>query len=177
MTVMTADDGISREMQAWNAKLQGAIVIEGYDLIGGKENEAKLDLLIGVPLLIHNAIFRRGDITPAGWAGPRDYVSCELEVRPDHAHKFPRATMVVNDGSTGIYRQVVAALVERGMVNVPENMPEEGEANSTRYDVSFTDTDNDHREFRDVKIYCPVGFRASDYKNPDGSDGRTWYLA
>lgn len=170
-----------QDVAEWEQVMQDAIEVEGYTLLGGKENERTLDALIGTPFVIRNVTFRQGDIKPKGWAHPRDYVSCEVLVRPDHAGRFPRKYLVFNDGSTGIYRQVVAALTMRGKLAPPEDLPEEGPANETRYDVSFSresaDGDWQPVSFPDLKLYCPEGLRASDYKNEDGSDGRTWYLA
>lgn len=183
MTVQTPEP-IDRDLAEWNAETADAIEIEGYTQYGGKENEKTLDALVGVPFLIKTVHFRHGDITPDGWPHARDYVSCEVLIRPDFASQFPRKYVIFNDGSTGIYRQIVAALVARDMVNVPDNLPEEGPAHETRYDVSFSeqrsDTDGKEvwtsREFA-VRLLCPEGLRKSKYANPKGgADATTWYL-
>jgi hypothetical protein len=166
---------ISREMAEWNNAVSDAMEVEGYSLYGGKENDRTLDSLIGVPFLIKSVTFRPGDITPQGQKVPRDYVSVECLIRPDHAHKFARKYVVFNDGSTGVYRQVVAALAARGDIILDESLPENGEANTTRYDVSFASSEG-FAEF-DIRLLCPEGLRKSDYKNSDGSEGFTWYLA
>ena len=173
------DELISRgrqEMMEWNTEVSDAIEIEGYSLYGGKENDQKLDSLIGVPFLIKNVTFRAGDIIPTGQTEARDYVSVECLIRPDHAHKFPRKYVVFNDGSTGIYRQIVAALVARDLVNLPDDLPEAGDANTTRYDVSFSDPESGDRTFNAVRILCPEGLRKSDYQSNAGQ-AVTWYLA
>lgn len=171
---------LRHEMAEWNNEVSDAMEIEGYSLYGGKENDLKLDALIGVPFLVKTVTFRPGDIIPDGQEVARDFVSVEVLIRPDHAHKFPRKYVVFNDGSTGIYRQIVAALAARDVVELDENLPESGDANTTRYDVSFSTTDAagepEPREF-DLKLLCPEGLRDSSYKNSDGSDGKTWYLA
>jgi len=172
---MQVPDSVTQEMAEWNSQVADAIEIEGYSLYGGKENDNKLDSLIGVPFLVKTVTFREGDITPPGAKAPRDYVSCEVLIRPDHAQKFNRRYVVFNDGSTGIYRQIVAALAVRGLVNVPDDLPESGDANTTRYDVSFTTGPDDAESF-DVKLLCPEGLRKSEYKSPTG-DSVTWYLA
>jgi hypothetical protein len=169
-----------REMQEWNAQVTGAIEIEGYSKYGGKDNDKTLDSLIGVPFLIKNVTFRPGDIFPDGQEEARDYVSVECLIRPDHAHKFNRRYVVFNDGSTGIYRQIVAALDARGMIELDESLPESGDANTTRYDVSFSDPAGDEanaREFRDLRLFCPEGLRKSDYTTARGTQAITWYLA
>jgi hypothetical protein len=172
---MQIPEPVSRDMAEWNSQVADAIEIEGYSLYGGKENDNKLDSLIGVPFLITTATFREGDITPAGQKQPRDYVSCEVLIRPDHAHKFNRKYVVFNDGSTGIYRQVVAALAARELVQLDDSLPEAGDANTTRYDVSFSGGEDEPREF-EVGLLCPEGLRKSEYKSATG-DSVTWYLA
>lgn len=185
MTVATPEPPRDADVAEWMAETAEAIEIEGYTQFGGKENEKTLDELIGVPFLIKSATFRHGDITPRGWAFARDYVSCEVLISPAHAHKFPRKYVVFNDGSTGIYRQIVAALVARDLVQVPQDLPEEGPAHETRYDVSFSRSEPNSegetiwypREFP-VKLLCPEGLRKSDYDNPaGGGKSTTWYLA
>jgi len=184
MTVQVPDQP-NPDIQEWNSEVSGAIEIEGYSQFGGKDNERTLDALVGVPFLIKNVIYRHSDITPDGWPHGRDYVSCEVLIHPDHAHKFPRKYVVFNDGSTGIYRQVTACLVARDMIQAPENLPEEGPAHETRYDVSFSEQRFGPGgeeiwtapEFP-VRLLCPEGLRKSDYPNPNGGGrSQTWYLA
>jgi hypothetical protein len=166
------------DAKVWENAVAGAIEIEGYSLYGGTENERTLDALIGIPLVILHATFRRGDITPKDTEVARDYVSLECLIHPSHQHEFARKYVVFNDGSTGIYRQVVAALYARELITVNEDLPESGEAHSTRYDVSFTVVDTDSVEFRNIKIFCPEGLRKSKYDNPGGGGASTtWYLA
>jgi hypothetical protein len=177
--MMVPPGRIQREMAEWESETANAIEVEGYSLYGGKENDAKLDALIGVPFLIKHVTFRPGDIIPTGQTTERDYVSVEVLIRPDHAHKFPRKYVVFNDGSTGIYRQIVAALAVRDWVELDDKLPESGDANTTRYDVSFSAEDGQPAEFRDISILCPEGLRKSDYKSDKPGVGQavTWYLA
>ena len=162
----------------WNRAATTAIEIEGYSLYGGKENDKKLDTLVDVPFMIRHVTFRVGDITPKGADGPRDFVSCEILIRPDYQDRFPRKGVVFNDGSTGIYRQVLAACVARDLVEVDDNAPAAGPANSTRFDAAVTDGEESSSvTFSDINIVCPEGLRVSDYDNEDGSDARTWYIA
>jgi hypothetical protein len=167
------------DMAEWDRANANAAEVQGYTLVGGKENERTLKLLEDVPFVIERVTFRPGDIIPEGQEEPRDYVSIECLVHPFHAHKFPRAHVVFNDGSTGIYRQIVKALVLRDMVSVSEELPEDGEANSTRYDTSFSNPaegEAGHVSF-ELALRCPEGLRASDYKTARGTDATTWYLA
>lgn len=169
--------GTDREMSEWNTQVATAIEIEGYSLYGGKENDKALDSLIGIPLLIKNVTFRSGDIIPSGQTEARDYVSVECLIRPDHAHKFARRYVVFNDGSTGIYRQIVAALAARDLVELDDKLPEAGDANTTRYDVSFSNPDSGDTTFPGINVLCPEGIRKSDYQTDKFGQAVTWYLA
>jgi len=161
----------------WDALSDQSIEIVGYSQYGGKDNDRKLDALIGVPLIVENVIMRAGDITPPGMKKPRDYASMEILVHPAYASRFPRSRVIVNDGSTGLYRQMVGALAVRGLVNLPDGLPEEGDANTTRYDVSFSAADGTPAKFTGVNVRCPEGLRKSEYPGPDGSPSVTWYFA
>ena len=99
--------------------------------------------------------------------------------------------VVFNDGSTGIYRQVVAYLAGKEIIRLPEPITPEGSYGQSSYDlpprewaairggtVSQPDDDPNwvNAEFN-VRIKCPRGLRVSDYTNdynPNGS--RTRYL-
>ena len=166
----------AQDLHLWNDLKGQSSEFEGYTVIGGKENELPLSLLEGVSFIIKNITFRLGDITPEGHDAPRDYVSVEIMVDPARRHLFPRGYLVINDGSTGIYRQMVKALSERGRIQLPDSLPEDGDANTTRYDVSFSEA-GVPLTFTTVNIFCPTGVESSNYKNPDGSDAHTWYIA
>jgi len=177
---MTAND---RAMAEWNAQTGQADEVIGYSLIGGKENEQTLAMLVGVPFVIEGVTFREGDINIGTKGEPfnRDYVSVECLVHPLYQSRFKRPRVVFNDGSTGIYRQIVAYLASKGLATVDENLPEGGEAHGSRYDVSYSGPEIDatgtrfSREF-DITLLCPEGLRYSDYPGPAG-DARTYYLA
>lgn len=170
---VTAQD---RAMQEWIAASQDADHVIGYTLIGGKENEQTMDLLVGVPFVIEGLTFRRGDVVSTLTGELRDYVSVECLIHPLHQGKFPRERVVFNDGSTGVYRQIVRYLAAKGLVTVPENLPENGPAHATRYDVSYSGEDG-NREFT-IRLVCPEGLRRSDY-TVEGVPGEssTFYLA
>jgi hypothetical protein len=148
----------AQEMSEWDSLSAQSIEVEGYSQLGGKENELTLKLLEGVPFIIQNVTFRPGDITPEGHDGPRDYVSVECVVHPDHVSKFPRKYVIFNDGSTGIYRQCLMLLERREMVQLPTELPESGDANTTRYDISVTAQGEGSVTFSRI-------------------DAQTWYLA
>jgi hypothetical protein len=185
MTVETTEPQIrNQDMAEWNNAVSDAIEVEGYTLIGGKENDKTLALLIGVPFLIKNATFRKGDVVPDGKTEPVDYVSLECLIHPGYASLFPRKYIVFNDGSTGIYRQVVGALAMRGVIELDETLPEDGPAHETRLDYSPTlgyDASErpDHITYEGLNLYCPEGVRFSEYTTPgkDKQTSKTWYLA
>lgn len=172
-----------RAVAEWQNALADADEVIGYSQVGGKDNEQTLDLLVGCPHLIEGVTFREGDVNIAPKGQPvvhRDYMSLECLVRPDYQARFKRPRVIYNDGSTGIYRQVVKYLAERGLVTVDETLPEEGPANETRYDVSFsqptTPGEPNKPVFIPVSLYAPEGLRKSDYTNEYG-ESQTWYLA
>lgn len=183
MTISQQDETtISPDMHEWNSLAGVSMEIEGYSQIGGKDNEQTLELLKGVPFIIKNAIFRKGDVVPDGDKEPRDYVSLECLVHPSYVGRFKRKYIIFNDGSTGVYRQVVAALAARGSIVLDEKLPEEGGAHATRFDVSPTLAYGaerpDHVEYADLNLKCPEGVRKSEY-DQEGRPGKgiTWYLA
>ncbi len=177
---MSAQD---RAVAEWEQQTAQADEVIGHSLIGGKENEETLDNLIGVPFLIENITFRPGDINIAPKGQPavyRDYVSVEALIHPDYQRRFKRSRVVFNDGSTGIYRQIVAYLAARGYVTVSDTVAEKAPSNESRYDVSYSQPDRDGEPNRPVdfavRLYCPEGLRKSDYTNEYG-EAETWYLA
>jgi hypothetical protein len=172
---VTAPAASEQAMAEWNAVAAQADEVIGYSLIGGKENEETLAKLKGVPFVIEGVTFRKGDIVVKATGQARDYLSVEALVHPRYQSRFKRSRVVFNDGSTGIYRQIVKYLTDKGLITVPENLPEEGEANATRYDVSFSRGDDGGTEF-DIRLVCPEGLRDSAYTNENGS-ATTWYLA
>src|SRR6266851_1865215 len=47
--------------------------------------------------------------------------------------------------------------------------PETGDANTTRYDVSFSSANGETAQFPGLDLYAPEGLRRSDYPGPDGA--------
>lgn len=172
-----------RALAEWQAELGQADEVIGYSLIGGKDNEQLLDMLIGVPHLIEAVTFRQGDVNimPKGQTPfYRDYMSVEALIHPAYQARFKRNRVVYNDGSTGIYRQIVTYLAGKNLVTVDESKPEQGPANETRYDVSFSTpspgSEKNSPAYIPVRLFCPEGLRKSDYTNEYG-EAQTWYLA
>lgn len=172
--------------------------VEGYDLL----KDAALFQLVGVPFMGTKVIFREG-VLRKGNDYRDDYASLELRVAPEsiikaslvrivtrrNAHKIPSESLmaepdeqlVLNDGSTGIYRQIVQYLVMKGHVTLPEG-PEEGEKGDSIYDLprsQWLTGAEQASEGIDIKLKCSRGLRFSEYKNEYTGDeeARTWYIA
>jgi hypothetical protein len=194
MTQATNDvANVDRSPSWWTEE---ADEVEGYDLV---KDEALMSL-VGVPFKITSATFRDG-IQNKERAYRDDYVSLELTVAPpevlsDTANRIQsrRTTynlplmgmahaeeqLVINDGSTGIYRQIVQYLAAKNHLVLPEG-EEEGEKGHSIFDLPRTEwlagaelaTDG-----IDIALKCSRGLRFSDYDNPYGPDkARTWYIA
>jgi hypothetical protein len=195
----------------WNDE---ADVVEGYDLVKDKA----LFALVGVPFRIFTLTFRAG-IQQKGCEWRNDYVTAELRVAPGpviarqidrilsrrtgklitdtNAIADPGEQLVVNDGSTGFYRQCVQYLEAKELITLPDTLPKEGAKNECRYDLpasTFTISDyavrHDQAEIRfgpdgdqvtifRVRLDCLRGLRYSDYENAftDADGAITWYIA
>jgi hypothetical protein len=190
--------------------------VEGYDLL---KDEALLQL-VGVPFRIFRLTFRPG-VQQKGHVWRNDYVSAEVRVAPAAAwdlkrilsrrkafgvdvadYAAPGEQLVINDGSTGLYRQMVQYLEAKEIIKTSlvngEELPAEGGKNESRYDmpasmfnisddairegiaeVHFT-PDGDQVTLFNVALKCSRGLRFSDYTSeylPDGETARTWYIA
>lgn len=178
----------------WSTAAAGADKVFGHDLA---KNEL-LDALVGVPFLIHRLTYRAGAMrgTPPVRA---DYVSVECVIAPEAELRRrrvnldtlpfgPEDTVVFNDGSTGIYRQLVVYLSEKGFISLPDGKTEGG-LGETVYDLPAAKwagihagvaTDNDgHTDYAvNVRLFCPRGIRRSEYPNAyvPGEDAVTRYL-
>lgn len=164
------------------------------------KDEDKLNGLLGVPFLITHVTYRRSFPsmkTKGLWLA---YVSAEcviadetyldsygisLHGRPVHAEM----TVVLNDGSTGIARQITKYLHSKGYIELPEG-PDEGGKETSRFDappsewpdVHYGDlrfTEEEFAEYRaEIRLLCPRGLRLSDgYSNDFTDNGATFYIA
>lgn len=167
--------------------------VEGYDLL---KDEALLEL-VGVPFLGFTVTFRDG-VQRKGIDYRDDYASLEVRVAPEavwnaqlqriltRRRSFeldsnapvaqPGEQLVVNDGSTGIYRQITEYLEAKGLIELPEG-PTQGEKGESRFDAprSLWMAGGDEAEFK-IALRCSRGLRFSDYENEYGK-ARTWYIA
>jgi hypothetical protein len=178
------------------------------DEVGGADllRDAALTDAVGVPFRAFKAIWRDG-IQRKNVKYRDDYVSLEFQIAPARvilsglsriqarrtSYKVPELTaeqlaslpgesLVLNDGSTGLYRQVLQYAVAKSLVTLPEG-PEEGEKGESILDLPrsewLTGADEATKGF-DIKLNCPRGLRFSEYPSeylPEGELAKTWYIA
>lgn len=175
----------------------------GYDTAIGHDLAKKelLDALVGVPFAITRVVFRRG-IPKQGLTYEPAVCAVECVIAPEHVLRRrridmsmlpfePGAQVVFNDGSTGVYRQIVAYLAASGRIELPEGA-ENGPMGETKYDLPPSEWTAFHAGELwydankdgflsyavNVRYSCPRGLRISEYENdynPEG--GKTRYLA
>lgn len=172
--------------------------VEGFDLVKG---DAK-GTLIGVPFIIVGATYRPGISQGQRKA---NYVSLELitadaktlsdrmragrilNARGEVVTELlvnPEETLVINDGSTGIARQVTEYLHLKGLINVgaiPAGTPTGGEMGTSPYDRYFEEWPmggDAAAKGLEFILKCPRGLRVSEYLNPAGGKdmSQTYYL-
>lgn len=203
MTVETpppADEVTPWTGGSWEDVTRDADEVFGADLEKG-------NTLIGVPMCIIRATFRQGDFLNAkiddkGW-----YVSLDTIIGPDdeirraiRRDRIPEANrenlpeagehLVFNEGGTGVYRQMVEYLVNKGRILIKSDKPEQGAYGESRYDIlppeweypatgyelRFDNDGNPVVSF-EVRLLCPRGLRLSEYENEYTKQGETRYFA
>jgi hypothetical protein len=176
--------------ESWESLVASADEVLGHELLSGEA----ADKLIGVPFIITRVVFRDG-ILRAGSQYRDDYVSCEAVVAPkevlaerarkgrldlDSISVDPGEHIVFNDGSTGIYRQIVQYLESKGLIKLPAG-PEAGAKGESRFDLprsQWYEGDDKATEGIHVRLLCPRGLRYSEYVNDYSPDGaKTRYIA
>jgi hypothetical protein len=191
-----------------------ATTLPGYELARDED----LDALCGVDFIITRVNFREGLarrennawLTKYPDHTKGAYVSLELTTNPEQSltkvnrarsasgltpiHDFsalgfdPGDHFVINDGSTGIYRQVVASLAIDGYIILPEGEMEGGSGQTIFdtipeewADVQLGDSRFDPTGFQtyaaNVRIRCKHGVRISEYESDFNPDSKTRYLA
>jgi hypothetical protein len=176
--------------------------VPGTDTLAGHDlaKDALLDALVGIPFVITRLTFRRG--IPRTDGSFKAVCAVETAIAPEDVLKRrrvnmaempfePGAQVVFNDGSTGVYRQLVAYLATKGYITIPEELPEQGGYGESRYDLAHwewtrinsgevsQDKNGNPVYAINVRLTCPRGLRLSEYAsdyNPNGS-GKTRYLA
>lgn len=187
----------------WESLAAQADEILGYDLA----RDETADDLVGVPFMLTRVIFRPGAMRNKVQAA---YVSCEVRTAPHldarlinarrESSRLPRLAdldslafgpdshVVFNDGSTGVYRQVVKYLAGKEYITLKAPVIEAGPYGESSFDQPPSDWANvTHGEVRftedgfatyiaDVLLFCPRGLRLSLYENDYTQTGKTRYL-
>lgn len=187
----------------WDSLVGSADEIIGYDL--AKDETA--DDLVGVPFAIVGVTFRPGLLRGKE---RQAYVSCEVRVSPhldlrlinarregsrlaglDTLERLafgPDSHVVFNDGSTGVYRQVVKYLAAKGYVTLPDPVTEAGPYGESSLDLApyrwagiaagtAKEADDEWLDYSAaIRLLCPRGLRLSLYENDYTQTGKTRYL-
>lgn len=140
--------------QSFESLMGEAAVVEGYALADKKD-------LLGLPFIITGVTFRYARVNDKKEAV--DYVSLE-------AVTMHNAAIVLNDGSTGVRRQVVQYLQSLGAID------EGVDADAVVATDPETPIEFDLVNASDLHpLRCPRGLRKSDYENEFGA-ATTYYL-
>lgn len=184
--------------ESWGDLVASADEVLGHDLLKGEA----ADKLMGVPFIITRVHFRDGT-QRKGCVYRDDYVSCEAVVAPrdvleakarkgriigatgerltlDDLPVDPGEHIVFNDGSTGIYRQIVQYLAAKHIIVLPDNVPENGGKGDSRFDLPRSQWTRGAEIATDginIRLYAPRGLRYSEYANDYTEDGKTRYIA
>lgn len=171
------------------------------DEIEGADLERDKEALQGIPFIITSVTFRDGVKRDSK---PTNYVSVELTVA-DRATLFgrvkagrvsqeqaarvdPDSQLVINDGGTGICRQLVQYLAAKNLITVPDG-PEGGTMGESRYDIHYGQWGYSSPAMAEVvanggdpgftvRLLCGRGLRSSQYEaEATGTDATTWYIA
>lgn len=200
--------------ESWKELTADADEVLGYELA----KDELLDALVGVPFIITQLSFRPG-ITRKTEQGDKQFafVSIECVIAPASELRIakinvarktaglpsiesladlpfgPDDHVIFNDGSTGIYRQIVQYLATKKYITLVKEGQEvisNGRIGETSLDLppgDWHDVHAGHMRFDldrfgiytvHVRLLCPRGLRLSKYQNeynPDGS--KTRYIA
>jgi hypothetical protein len=188
----------------WETLIDTADEILGYDLA----RDETADDLVGVGFALTGITFRpgvmRGKVRQA-------YVSCEVRIAPkldlrlinsrressrlnripdlDNLAFGPDSHVVFNDGSTGVYRQVVKYLTAKGYIELGQPVIETGAYGESSFDQppsGFAKVNRgtviERDGFKGYEIalapvlFCPRGLRLSLYENDYTQTGKTRYI-
>ena len=187
---------------SWEDLTRDADEVLGADLEKGEQ-------LIGVPFCITSATFRQGDYLNAKTSERGWYVSLYTMVAPEidiqraiRRKRVPEENLpnipdpgeklIFNEGGTGVYRQIVAYLEDKGFIQIDSQLPKEGAYSESRYDIPPSQwkypAEARNYELRFdlsgepvvsfyVRLLCPRGLRSSDYENDFTKTGHTRYIA
>lgn len=186
--------------------IEGAPRIDSGILIKGEDFKR----LENVPFAVTRVAYRVGDITPQGSDLPGYYTSLALtiaderflakltrmgRINMDDLPFLPEETVIINDGSTGVKRQITEFIHIQGYVSVikpGEKIVPGGARGESTFDrgpdawhnvgergtVTINDDGRPEFEVEFAKpLVCVRGLRSSDYSNQYTKEGLTWYLA
>jgi hypothetical protein len=187
----------------WQSLTGRADELLGYDLA----RDETADDLVGVPFVVTRVVFRPGVLRDKLRSA---YVSCEVRTSPNlnlrlinarrESSKLPRLTdleslafgpdshVAFNDGSTGVYRQIVKLLTAKQYITLPTPVVEAGGYGESSFDqppsewtgilsgAEYTDDDNFVHYTANLALYCPRGLRLSLYQNDYTQTGKTRFL-
>ena len=197
----TAMERYDRNTMSFSDLAGTADQVEGNELV----KDEILRELEGVPFLITHVTFRPSFPSQKNKELWLAYVSCEAVIADEAylaSHRKmknldgkpfgPGEHIVFNDGSTGIYRQIVDYLDTKGYIVAPQGK-KEGPKEESRFDsppsewedVNYGDTrfpvnggPPGFVEYAaEIRLLCPRGLRTSDYQNDFTNDGTTHYIA
>lgn len=189
----------------YGALAQGAFVVDSGELVEHDD----LGKLFKVPFVITAVAYRKGDIVQKGATEPGSYVSITATIADEFTlaklHKFgrinmdeipfmPEESIVFNDGSTGVKRQITEFLHVQNYIKVadPGDIVMGGASGESSFDLpphQWLDHDGrgvfeiDETGFGtysvvlETKLHCRRGLRPSTYSNEYAKDATTWYLA
>jgi hypothetical protein len=182
----------------WAALTRDAVEVYGADLEKGA-------FLVGVPFVIVEATFRPGIVNARTdelmFYASLDVITGDSEAlakairrnripEENIAAVEPNEHLVINEGGTGVYRQIVAYLEAAGAIRITSDLGREGRYGESRFDLSPRewDVNPDHAELRvdgagnptlafPLRLLCPRGLRASEYENEYSKAATTRYIA
>lgn len=164
----------------------------------------KGDALIGVPFAIVRATFRPGDFARRDFKDMNgDIVFLDIIVGPQseidkgiRRERIAEPVQVeagehlgINEGGTGVYRQIVQYLEAGGFIRLPNpDGPMDGRYGESRLDapvklwqvredaISRINERGEPTVSFNLRILCPRGLRASNYENEYTKSGVTRYI-
>lgn len=192
---------------AWDEATQDASVLVSYDVA----KDEYLDALCGIDMVITGVTYREGMKDP-GTKEPRAYVSLEIMLSPqwdirrvnlarvqsglpklnsiDELPWEPGDHVVVNSGSTGIYRQITDVLYQMEAIKLPEpvigigargvssfDLPPDKWADVVDGEMRFTENGFGIYVNKTLRVRCKKGIRVRTYTTDDFGDASTYYLA
>lgn len=180
--------------------------VDSIDSVFSADIEKDKMELCGVPFIITGATFRPGRFKNLGQTKSGEFVSVELITAPEPlftqlVNKYrsrlmaqgfnlsippeigPDESLIINDSSTGIRRQLVQYLHLSGMITVKEGAETSdltGQSGTNVFDTESSDWVSGGAIAAtgiSLRLLCKRGLRPSQYENEYTPEGMTFYLA